>query len=464
MPGELADFLRQMYDEDRRPVQEAAVEPDLQDLVDEAARITMMAATLEDREFNLVAFGAHRTAGDVVRQDSILTRRSTPEVRRYYESFGIVGAAGPLRIPADPDRGLLSRICVPVRWQSVTYGYLWLIEDRGVAVAVGPALLPELLGLAARAGIEMARRSRLRDDLGWKLGDLLSTYPDTRALAARQIAESWSRPEATPVAAVVVRVAAAEPDLHAQAGFSAPAPAASPALVNAWRLPRTVLVGTGELGSTFLVPLNAPGDLAAARSVASAALATAATATATTDRAGGTRGEPRVVAGIGGPVSTLAEAQESWLQARIAARVAAGRFGAGSLEPASASTASTASSASTAAAAGSGVGSGFLEWPALGVYRLLGVADDQPLRGALFQPGIGRLIDQGGPALVHTALVYLDQAGSVQRTAQALGIHRQTLYHRLERIEKTTGLDLDSGTDRLALHLALTLLPRLGAR
>lgn len=410
------------------------MEPDLQDLVDEAARITMMAATLEDREFNLVAFGAHRTAGDSVRQDSILTRRSTPEVRRYYESFGIVGAAEPLRIPADPDRGLLSRICVPVRWQSVTYGYLWLLEDKDVAAAADPGLLPELLGLAARAGIEMARRSRLRDDLGWKLGDLLSTYPDTRALAARQLAQSWSKSEATPVAAVLVRVAD-EVDPRARGGSSGPAPALP--LVNAWRLPRTVLVGTGELGSTFLVPLNAPGDLAAARSVAAAALATVATANVVV------RGEPRVVAGIGGPVSTLVQARESWLQAGIAARVAAGRPGSAGLP---------------------GSAPGFLEWPELGVSRLLGVADDQPLRAALIQPGIERLIKQGGAQLVNTALVYLDQAGSVQRTAQVLGIHRQTLYHRLERIEKTTGLDLDSGSDRLALHLALTLLPRLDAR
>ena len=437
------------------------MDPDLQDLVDEAARITTMAVTLEDREFNLVAFCAHRTAGDSVRQDSILTRRSTAQVRRYYESFGIVGADEPVHIPADPDRGLLARICVPVRWQSVTYGYLWLLEDR----AVDPALLPELLGLAARAGIQLARRSRLRDDLGWKLGDLLSTHADTRVRAARQIAESWSRSDATPVAAVVVRAAVARggvggggegANAHGSAGPWPSGAAGSaqpevPASVNAWRLPRNVLVGTGELGSTFLVPLTAPGDLAAARAVAATALATVdttavtgmrATAITTANMATGhapERGEPQVVAGIGGPVANLAEARESWLQARIAARVAAGRPSTPGLSR-----------------------SLPLEWPELGVHRLLGTSDDQSLRAALVQPGIERLISQGGAQYVRTALAYLDEAGSVQRTAQALGIHRQTLYHRLERIEQITGLDLDSGRDRLALHLALTLLPQLG--
>lgn len=377
--------------------------PDLQDLVDEAARITAMAVTLEDREFNLVAFCSHRTVGDDVRRDSILTRRSTSQVRSYYESFGIARADGPVRIPADAQRGRLGRVCVPVRWQSVTYGYLWLLEDH----TVEPGLLPELLDLASRAGVELARHARLRDDLGWKVGELLSTYPETRARAAREIAESWSRPEATPVAAVVLRPSA---------GADAPTP------VNAWRLPRTVLVGTGELGSTFVVPLSAAGDLTQARAAAATALAALAPAAA---------GEHAVVAGIGGPVGTLVEARESWLQARIAARVAAQ----GATGP--------------------------LEWPQLGVYRLLGVAADPRLREAVAQPGIDRLLAEGGPELVRTALTYLDEAGSAQRTAQALSIHRQTLYHRLERIEKLSGLDLDSGRDRLALHLALTLLPRL---
>jgi hypothetical protein len=381
--------------------------PDLQDLVDEAARITAMAVTLEDREFNLVAFCSHRTVADEVRRDSILTRRSTSQVRRYYESFGIARADGPVRIPADVQRGRLGRVCVPVRWQSVTYGYLWLLEDH----VVDPVLLPELLDLAARAGVELARHARLRDDLGWKVGELLSTYPETRAMAAREIAESWSKPEATPVAAVVLRPGA---------GQSAPAP------VNAWRLPRTVLVGTGELGSTFVVPLTAPGDLSLARSVASTALAALAPPAPGAEHV-------NVVAGIGGPVGTLAEARESWLQARIAARVAA-----------------------------DGTAAGPLEWPELGVYRLLGVAADPELRGAVAQPGIERLLHEGGEELVRTAHTYLDEAGSAQRTAQALAIHRQTLYHRLERIEKLSGLDLDSGRDRLALHLALTLLPRLG--
>lgn len=370
----------------------------LQDTVDEAARVSACPVTLEDREFNLVAFCSHSRAGDAVRQDSIMTRRSTPQVRRYFESFGIARAAAPVRIPPDPERGLLGRICIPVRWQSVTYGYLWLLED---GAAIPQALLAELTATAGRVGVEMARRSRLRDDLSWKVGDLLSTYPETRARAAEEIAESWALTPRTPVAAVCVEAAAAA--------------------LNAWRLPRTVLVGAGQHASTFIVPLEPGHDLDAARMVTRTAL-------------GALTASVHAVAGIGGAVGSLADARDSWLQARIAARVAASR----------------------------GTEHLILEWPQLGVHRLLGAGTDAALRDALSVPGVRRLIDEGGAELVHTAAVYLDEAGSAQRTAAALGIHRQTLYHRLGRIEQLSGLSLGSGRDRLQLHLALTLLPALG--
>ena len=65
------------------------------------------------------------------------------------------------------------------------------------------------------------------------------------------------------------------------------------------------------------------------------------------------------------------------------------------------------------------------------------------------------------PDLAATAATYLDHAGNVQRAATELGIHRQTLYYRLHRIEELTGFDLADGRDRLTLHLALTLAPLL---
>ena len=70
-------------------------------------------------------------------------------------------------------------------------------------------------------------------------------------------------------------------------------------------------------------------------------------------------------------------------------------------------------------------------------------------------PAVQSLLSPTYRELARTAEIYLDCAGQAARTAAELGIHRQTLYYRLSRVEKLTGLDLDDGEDRLLLHMAL---------
>lgn len=88
-------------------------------------------------------------------------------------------------------------------------------------------------------------------------------------------------------------------------------------------------------------------------------------------------------------------------------------------------------------------------WTAIGPYRLLTALPP----GA--DPAVVPLLTPDHAELAHTAEVFLDHAGQAGRTASALGIHRQTLYYRLSRIEQLTGLDLDQGEDRLLLHMSL---------
>lgn len=79
---------------------------DYQELVDEISALLGVPATLENRDFELIAFGAYDSEGDLdpsaldpVRTRSILTRRSTTAVRTWFEGFGITRATGPVRIP-----------------------------------------------------------------------------------------------------------------------------------------------------------------------------------------------------------------------------------------------------------------------------------------------------------------------------------------------------------------------------
>ncbi|MEU7165127.1 helix-turn-helix domain-containing protein, partial [Streptomyces morookaense] len=91
------------------------------------------------------------------------------------------------------------------------------------------------------------------------------------------------------------------------------------------------------------------------------------------------------------------------------------------------------------------------EWERIGAYRVLTALP--PDRTA--DPAVRPLLARTHTELARTAEVFLDCAGQAGRAAAALGIHRQTLYYRLNRVEQLTGLDLDDGEDRLLLHLSL---------
>ncbi|MFE0426875.1 PucR family transcriptional regulator, partial [Streptomyces sp. NPDC058953] len=93
-----------------------------------------------------------------------------------------------------------------------------------------------------------------------------------------------------------------------------------------------------------------------------------------------------------------------------------------------------------------------VEWADIGPYRMLTALADGP---AADDPAVRPLLAPAHRELARTAEVFLDHAGQAGRTAAALGIHRQTLYYRLSRVEQLTGLDLADGEHRLLLHMAL---------
>ncbi|MGK5115713.1 PucR family transcriptional regulator [Geodermatophilus sp. CPCC 205506] len=369
---------------------EVGVRDELQDLVDRVSGVLGAPATLEDVDFTLLAFCAHPVDGedapvmDAVRTRSILTRRSDPATRRWFEDFGIADAEQPLRTPEDPAAGILTRLLLPVRHGGRTHGYLWLLD--GGRTAPGDPALDSAVELAAEAGRLLAEREWSAGDLGRPLTTALTGSAAARAQAERTLAGVWGAD------AALVLVA-----FRPGGGSLAPA----------WRPPTAgavaAVLSEPAPAAAVLVPLPGPGDLRPAGALTAAALATLPP--------GSTAGFSAVGRGTAGLAG-------QWAQARTAAEVAAAvpRF------------------------------SPVAHWDELGGWRLAAA-----LPGP--DPAVTALL--ADPVLAETAEVWLDTGASAARAADALRIHRQTLYYRLARIEELTGLDLADGDVRLLVHASV---------
>lgn len=380
---------------------------DLQEIVDLTSRLLEQPALIEDRDFNLVAFHSQTAGIDVVRQRSILERGSSDEVRAWFEQFGIATAAAPVRTPADEERGTIGRLCVPARWNGVNHGYLWVLDPDGLVGSL-PAVT-EVQQLAAHAGALLAQRAMGRHDESMLLDALMSPDIARATHAAEELTERQMLSAGKPVVVVEVSLQ----------------PAGSSPPVNIWSLPRGVLAAVRPGRATLLVPLESHGDPVPARRAA-------LEIRRQHDARVGPSWKGRLVIGIGDEQPSLREARTSHRRATIAARVAALEG-----QPHTAS------------------------WSDLGVYRLLGCGPESELANSVLDARVRALLGHDDSELIRTAEVYLEEAGSVRRTSDRLGIHRQTTYYRIRRISEVTKLDLATGEDRLTLHLGLRLAPLL---
>jgi purine catabolism regulator len=101
--------------------------------------------------------------------------------------------------------------------------------------------------------------------------------------------------------------------------------------------------------------------------------------------------------------------------------------------------------------------------------RVLFALRERPELERFTEARLAPLIEQGrrgNSKLMQTLAVYCEHAGRKAETARALHIERQSLYHRLGRIEELLGADLSDGETLLGLHLALRVRRHLsqGAR
>ncbi|MEO3843192.1 MULTISPECIES: CdaR family transcriptional regulator [unclassified Streptomyces] len=380
---------------------------ELQDVINGISAEVGVPTSLTDTRLNSLVFGPHDDAEiDSVRRQALLLR-STPEwVREWFGRYSIPTATAPVRIPADPERELASRVVVPARWASTTCGYICLLdvhqeldETRMTAVVEAAAEVGRVLYLH-----QQARRSDA--DL---LVDLVRGSAAVRGKAVDRLSEQGRFPVGWPVAVVFLR----------PVGGGAGTDALEHWL---WRdhggLSRRALRCLDAEGAVILAAVPPTAESGHKERIVDHLL---------------TGGDdlPEFVIGIGDPQSDLHDAHLSYEHARLAARAA-------TVWPETGPVCS---------------------WDRLGALRVLIGTPDHLLRD-LMDPRVALLAEaqSSQASLIDTLETYLDSGCDNQTTAARLHVHRGTVYYRLEKAASLCGMDLSDGLDRLALHLGIKLL------
>lgn len=397
---------------------------DLQVLVDHLAEHVGASTVLEDRGQRTIAHSSQRGPIDETRRDSILHRVTPPETIAWFRSFGIDRGHRPIAIPANEALGILPRLCAPVRCRGQLLGFLWVIDNDG---SIAEHHLDVLEKAAEHAGVLLYEEQLAQRLTSQAISHLLSPSEELRGAAAQQIAEQSLLPDDQPLVCVVVQPLEAD-------GAEADVPhSIEEALSDAgWEAPSSSFLrrACGDHG-VLLVRLRTCEDDSAAFGLALAARA------ALEHRLCGPSGRrPRVVAALGDPQGRLEQAFASYRQARLAVKVAAAF-------PAI---------------------SDVVRWSKLGVFRALAQLSTKEAQESALDPRVLSLLEAGDETVVATLETYLDLAGDVKATAEALHMHRGTLYYRLEKAERIAGIDFRNGYDRLAVHLGLKLARLAGRR
>jgi len=357
---------------------------------------------LDDSEQHLIAHTGHDDSLDEVRRESILGRGARPEVRRWFEQWGIRDAVKPIRTPEDRTAGIRARWCIPLRHHGELLGLVSAFDngqltdqalDDAVKSAEQLAAVLFRRRLAERTDAELVRHMIHR---AGPFDDTTDAYPRRGHVAV----------------VVMGYEEAVDPDSSMLVDLAAATRRAAEVF------PRGT-APSGDIGGLIaaIVPIHRAGDTQAATHLAETAIRTTSKGVAFSP----------IAAGISSGSCTASTAGIAYTEARRALRVArcVQRF------------------------------NPIASWNDIGAYRALATIPPTDPDG--IDPRVRVL--HGHVELARTAEEFLDRAGDAQATADLLIIHRSTLYQRLSRIEHLCNLDLQhSGEDRLVTHIGLRLL------
>lgn len=397
----------------------------LQQLVDALAEELGRPVGVDDRRFRALAYSSHSEEVDTVRRDSILRREAPAAVTRWLLSLGIEAAEEPVRIPSNPEFGMDPRLCLPLRFEGATLGYLWVI-DRPALEDARPLGLLE--GYAGRLAVELVRVRRLESaERERQTRALLGLLSGEDPGAAAELLTTGSLTGAGSFVAILAEVDGSGPEVEVHLSLAAEEVRRGITANHALVVARS---GSVVLALGFEDPAEPEKRAGLLLDACRHHLASA-------PGLGETGVE--VVVGVGAARRELTELPASYQEARHAAEVGRRVASVGIAAP--------------------------VAWEELGAWRpiaaLLADRDAAPLVPDVIDE---LLAERDGLALLETVEAYLDRGGDAKGTSDSLHLHRSSLYKRLHRIERLSGYDLRRGDDRLELHLALRLWRLAGRR
>ncbi|MER7707837.1 helix-turn-helix domain-containing protein [Kitasatospora sp. NPDC097605] len=389
----------------------------LQSLVDGLAEELGRSVVLDDPLVRMICTSRHFGDEDRVRVRTLLQGIADDETIRYVLSRGVAQWTRPGHLDGRDDLGLQPRYCVPILERGHMLGILMVVAKEGDLTEAETAAIARVSrAVAAEMYAERLASDADEEQTRSLVNRLVGPDSAQRSTARRRLLDDGLLPAGPHV--VVTHVAVS--------GLRGPSGRIEVALRGALEPFRQTRTAHGllaiEQDRAVLVqvferePSEEDLDLQSRGIVRS--LETFL------DRGAAT------VVGVGGRRAELGDAWISHDQARVAVRAARRLPQLG------------------------GIG----DWERLGEYAVLLQLPDSALNDFLVPEPLRRLLGGGAHArLEETLRCFLENAGSVPRTAEILEVHRTSLYYRLRQIQEITGLDLDDGAHRLVLHMGLRL-------
>ncbi|SMY04417.1 DNA-binding transcriptional regulator, PucR family [Brevibacterium sp. 239c] len=387
----------------------------IQELIEQIAQTLQRSVAVDDPDLVLIGSSTHFEDVDEARLSSLVGRKITGRIRDHVLGRGAKSWKELTVVPAYPEIGMTQdRLCFPLRSRYELLGFMWVLgqsitdDERRIALD-GAEHIRQALARQTQSMTESRAESEAL------LSDVLSPRMDTRSRAAQSMRERGMFAEAKSFVVLSVIIGEKSRSEFGEPPVDIVREAFLKASQGRWRSS----CASADLDSEFTVLLGSRTSIPPADSHSLAE--SIHREIERLDR----RIADAMVIGIGANQPNLETARESHAQASIAVKVGRAR------------------ALSVVA---------WADHPADALIAAL--LKDEP-ESSLIPPALRELNETQRESTLLLVEAFLNHAGNAVRTAEDMGIHRTTVYYRIDRFEATTGLDLNDGSTRFLLQFWL---------